>query len=97
MIDFGLSEEQKQFRDLAREFAEKEIVPKAAYHDDTGEYLMEICRQAWELGLMNTHIPEEYGGLASASSTAVSSPSKFLGVAPVSAPRWKRTRSRRVQ
>ena len=63
MIDFGLSEEQKQFCDLAREFAEKEIVPKAAHHDETGEYPMAICRQAWELGLMNTHIPEEYGGL----------------------------------
>ncbi len=63
MIDFGLSEEQQQFRDLAREFAEKEIAPKAAHHDETSEYPTEICRKAWDLGLMNTHIPEEYGGL----------------------------------
>ncbi|TDI37851.1 MAG: acyl-CoA dehydrogenase [Acidobacteria bacterium] len=63
MIDFGLSEEQQQFRDLAHEFAEKEIAPHAAHHDETGEYPTEICRKAWELGLMNTHIPEEYGGL----------------------------------
>jgi acyl-CoA dehydrogenase len=63
MIDFRLSEEQKQFRDLAREFARKEIVPRARHHDETGEYPHEICRKAWELGLMNTHIPAEYGGL----------------------------------
>jgi acyl-CoA dehydrogenase len=63
MIDFGLSDEQRQFRDLAREFAQKEIVPKARHHDETGEYPMDICRKAWEIGLMNTHIPEEYGGL----------------------------------
>jgi acyl-CoA dehydrogenase len=63
MIDFSLSEEQGQVRDLAREFAEKEIAPRARYHDQTGEYPSEICRKAWELGLMNTHIPTEYGGL----------------------------------
>jgi acyl-CoA dehydrogenase len=63
MIDFRPSEEQNQFRDLAREFARKEIIPKAQHHDETGEYPMEICRKAWELGLMNTHIPAEYGGL----------------------------------
>ena len=63
MIDFGLSEEQKQLRDLAHEFAEKEIAPHAAHHDETGEYPRAICEKAWELGLMNTHIPEEYGGM----------------------------------
>jgi acyl-CoA dehydrogenase len=63
MIDFRLGDDQTQFRDLAREFARKEIAPVARYHDETGEYPMEICRKAWELGLMNTHIPAEYGGL----------------------------------
>jgi len=63
MIDFSLSEEQKQLRDLAHEFSEKEIVPNAARLDETAEYPKEICKKAWELGLMNSHIPEEYGGL----------------------------------
>jgi acyl-CoA dehydrogenase len=63
MIDFSLTEEQTQLRDLAHEFAANEIAPKAAHHDETGEYPKEIARKAWELGLMNTHIPEEYGGL----------------------------------
>ncbi len=63
MVNFNLSDEQKQIQTLAREFAEREIVPKAAHHDQTGEFPREICKKAWELGLMNGHIPEEYGGL----------------------------------
>lgn len=63
MVNFLLSDEQKQIQNLAREFAEREVAPKAAHHDKTGEFPREICRKAWELGLMNGHIPEEYGGL----------------------------------
>ena len=63
MIDFTLSEEQQQLQDLARKFAKEEMIPKAAHHDKTGEYPREIATKAWELGLMNTHIPQEYGGL----------------------------------
>ena len=63
MIDFELSDEQKELQRLAREFTAKEITPKAAHHDETGEYPMEIMKKAWELGLMNTHVPQEYGGL----------------------------------
>jgi len=63
MIDFSLSDEQQQLQDLARKFAKEEIIPKAMHHDETGDYPKEIAKKAWELGLMNTHIPEEYGGL----------------------------------
>ncbi len=63
MINFELTEDQLAFQKLAREFAEREIAPKAAYHDETGEFPWEICRKAWEAGLMNTHVPEEYGGM----------------------------------
>ena len=63
MADFALSEEDLQLQALAHEFAEKEIVSKAPHHDQTGEFPREICAKAWELGLINTHIPEEYGGL----------------------------------
>ncbi|MDM7916229.1 MAG: acyl-CoA dehydrogenase family protein [Candidatus Eisenbacteria bacterium] len=62
-MDFTLSEDQVEFQKLARDFAQREIAPKAAYHDQTGEFPREICRKAWEAGLMNTHIPQEYGGL----------------------------------
>ena len=64
MVDFRLSDEQKEFQALARDFAENEIKPKAQYHDETGEFPTEIIRKAHELGLINVHIPEEYGGLA---------------------------------
>jgi acyl-CoA dehydrogenase len=32
-----LSPEQKEYQELARKFAQEEIIPKAAYHDRTGE------------------------------------------------------------
>jgi acyl-CoA dehydrogenase len=62
MIDFSLSDDQKQLQELARKFTKEEIIPKAAHHDETGEYPHEIAKKAWELGLANTHIPVEYGG-----------------------------------
>jgi acyl-CoA dehydrogenase len=62
MIDFTLTEEQTALQELARKFAREEIAPKAAHHDETGEFPREIAKKAWELGLMNTHIPEAYGG-----------------------------------
>jgi acyl-CoA dehydrogenase len=63
MIDFSLSDEQIQLRKLAHDFAEKEIRPAAPHHDETGEFPHEIMKKAWELGLMNVHIPVEYGGM----------------------------------
>ncbi len=63
MIDFSLSDEQRQLRELAHDFAAHEIYPKSAEHDRTGEFPTEILKKAWEVGLLNTHIPSEYGGL----------------------------------
>ena len=63
MIDFSLSADQKQLQEMARKFAKEEIIPKAAHHDKTGEYPHEIVKKAWELGLMNSHVPESCGGL----------------------------------
>ncbi|KAJ3034161.1 hypothetical protein HDV00_005380 [Rhizophlyctis rosea] len=62
-IGFGLSDEQKELQDLARKFTLNEIIPKAAHHDQTGEYPTEILKKAWEVGLLNLHVPEEYGGM----------------------------------
>ncbi len=63
MIDFSLTEEQQALQELARKFAREEMAPKAAHHDETGEFPREIATKAWELGLMNTHVPPEYGGM----------------------------------
>src|SRR5271155_1711363 len=62
MVDFTLTDEQKNLRELAHDFAAKEIRPKAWEYDKDGTWPQDIIEKAWEVGLMNTHIPEEYGG-----------------------------------
>ena len=61
-MDFQLTEEQQQIRDLAREFAQKEIAPIAAEFDARGEFPTETIKKLGELGLMGIEIPVEYGG-----------------------------------
>ncbi|MDF3821424.1 acyl-CoA dehydrogenase family protein [Leptospira sp. 96542] len=61
-MDFSITDEQKALRDLARDFAKNEMIPKAEHHDHTGEYPKEILKKAFDVGLMNMHIPTEYGG-----------------------------------
>ncbi len=62
MVDFTLTDEQKSMRELAHEFAEKEIRPVAWDHDRDASWPGEILEKAWELGLMNNHLPAAYGG-----------------------------------
>ena len=62
MVDFTLTDEQRNLRELAHDFAEKEIRPVAWDYDKDGTWPQEIIDKAWELGLMNGHLPEEYGG-----------------------------------
>ena len=62
MVDFTLTDEQKALRELAHDFAEKEIRPVAWEHDKDGSWPQEVFDKAWEVGLMNTHAPEQYGG-----------------------------------
>ena len=37
MLDFELSDEQKQLQEMTRKFVKDEIIPKAAHHDETGD------------------------------------------------------------
>ncbi|CAH2035144.1 unnamed protein product, partial [Iphiclides podalirius] len=60
---FELNDEQKALQELARKFTKEEIVPVAAQYDKTGEYPWPIVKKAWELGLMNGHVPEHCGGV----------------------------------
>ena len=62
-LNFALSDDQRDFQQLARDFARNEIRKVTAHHDHTGEFPLETLRKAWELGLVNTHIPESCGGL----------------------------------
>ncbi|KAH9360092.1 hypothetical protein HPB48_014619 [Haemaphysalis longicornis] len=59
---FELSEEQKEYQNLARKFAREEVLPKAAHHDRTGEFPWDIVKKAFDVGLMNLGIPVQYGG-----------------------------------
>jgi acyl-CoA dehydrogenase len=97
-VSFALTDEQRELRALAREFADKEIRPKAAEYDEHATHPADIVRKAHELGLMNVHIPEEYGGLGlpgfegmligeelswGCAGVAVSIVANTLGAAPV--------------
>jgi acyl-CoA dehydrogenase len=62
VVDFTLTDEQKSMREMAHDFAEKEIRPVAWDYDREGTWPGEILEKAWELGLMNNHLPAEYGG-----------------------------------
>jgi acyl-CoA dehydrogenase len=62
MIDFTLTDEQRNLREMAHDFAVKEIRPVAWEYDRDGTWPQDVMEKAWEVGLMNSHIPEEYGG-----------------------------------
>ena len=62
MVDFSLTDEQKSIREMAHDFAQNEIQPVAWDYDRDSTWPGEIIEQAHQIGLMNTHVPEEYGG-----------------------------------
>src|SRR6266508_546240 len=61
-MDFELSEELAAVRDLAREFAEKEIAPSAARDDREKNFRADLVKKMGELGFYGSVIPEAYGG-----------------------------------
>ncbi|MFC6591007.1 acyl-CoA dehydrogenase family protein [Deinococcus lacus] len=63
MIDFSLTDEQKQLQQLARDFTRKEIIPVASEYDQKEELPWHVVEKAYELGLLNVSIPEHAGGL----------------------------------
>ena len=62
-MDFSLTDEQQRLVETARKFARDRIIPVAQKLDEHGTFPSEICKEGWELGLMNAEIPTEYGGL----------------------------------
>jgi len=62
-VSFGLTDEQKALRDLAHDFAEHEIRPREREYDEGSIHPADVIAKSHELGLMNVHIPEAYGGL----------------------------------
>ncbi|MFN3337585.1 MAG: acyl-CoA dehydrogenase family protein, partial [Thermomicrobium sp.] len=61
-MDFELTPEQIQVRDMVREWAQREVAPFIREWDAKGEYHPEIYRRMGELGLLGLPIPERYGG-----------------------------------
>ncbi len=61
-MDFELTEEQKMIQEMAHDFAEKEIKPKAPELDKTERHPAEIIQKMAELNLMGMAIPDTYGG-----------------------------------
>ena len=61
-VAFTLNEEQRALRELAHDFAVKEIRPRAAEYDEHMTHPADVIAKAHELGLMNLHVPAEYGG-----------------------------------
>jgi acyl-CoA dehydrogenase len=62
MLSFNLTEEQEMIRQMARNFAKKEILPAAEHYDQSDEYPWPIIRKAQKAGLLSSNVPEAYGG-----------------------------------
>ena len=63
MVDFDLTEEQNMLIQLAEQFADEELIPKAEEWDREGIFPEKSIHKARELGLLNCTIPQEYGGM----------------------------------
>ncbi len=63
-MEFGLSEEQQQFREAARAFAEGELAPNAAAWDEDSTFPVDTLRQAAALGFAGLYVGEDVGGSA---------------------------------
>jgi alkylation response protein AidB-like acyl-CoA dehydrogenase len=61
-MDFQLSDEQKLIQETAREFADKEILPRVRDNDRAGRFDRELARKLGEVGYLGAPVAEEYGG-----------------------------------
>jgi acyl-CoA dehydrogenase len=62
MFGFELSDEQRELKELARKFAEQEIIPRAKEYDEKEIFPRDVCEKAFAAGLMNFGVPREIGG-----------------------------------
>jgi alkylation response protein AidB-like acyl-CoA dehydrogenase len=61
-MDLELTDEQVLIKNTVREFAEKEIAPRAEEIDSTDEFPADIFHRMADLGLLGIPFPETYGG-----------------------------------
>jgi acyl-CoA dehydrogenase len=62
MMHFQPSAEQQAMIEAAREFTREWIAPNAPKYDRSGEFPLDICREAFRRGFMNSAVPKAYGG-----------------------------------
>lgn len=62
-MDLELTKEQAMFRDMAKEFAQREVLPTTRERDREAKFYPEILKKSGEQGLNGIKIPQEYGGL----------------------------------
>ncbi len=62
MIDFSLSNKQKEIQEKYRDFTNRLIIPNRLKYDDLAEFPWDIVKQAYKEGIMNGPIPEKFGG-----------------------------------
>ena len=63
-MDLAFSPEQDELVRTLRHFARRELAPRSAHWDRTGEFPWEAWRRMGELGLLGLRVPEAYGGQA---------------------------------
>ena len=63
VINVNLNEGHLMLQDLAREFADRELIPNAEDWDRNGTFPAEAIQKARDLGILNCTIPEKYGGM----------------------------------
>jgi acyl-CoA dehydrogenase len=63
MVNFKLDDIQEGLRELAHDFALDEVRPNAEHWDEKSQYPKDAISKAHELGILNLHIPEAYGGM----------------------------------
>ncbi|MCF6169637.1 MAG: acyl-CoA dehydrogenase family protein [Bacteroidales bacterium] len=61
-MNFDLTDEQNLIRETVRDFAEREIKPRARELDEEAEFSPDLTKQIGELGLFGMNLPEKYGG-----------------------------------
>jgi len=62
MLSFNPTEEQEALIEMASRFTKERIIPIAAACDQESRFPEDVFKAAWELGLVNSTVPEEYGG-----------------------------------
>jgi alkylation response protein AidB-like acyl-CoA dehydrogenase len=62
MIDFELTDEQRLIRETARDFTDREIVPRARDNDRNEHFDTELVQKIADMGFLGAIVPEQYGG-----------------------------------